>query len=132
MPAMMRTDMPETVRRFILTSIPSVPYLEAILLLRSEPGVAWDAQRVASRLYVAPAQASELLTALAASGIAAAASAEPDSFSYRPASGELAAMLEALAQVYSGKLVAVADLIHSRIDKRAQHFADAFRWRKES
>jgi hypothetical protein len=132
MPAMMRTDMPETVRRFILTSIPSVPYLEAILLLRSEPGVAWDAKRVASRLYVAPAQASELLTALAASGIAAAASPEAHSFSYRPATGELAAMLEELAQVYAGKLVAVADLIHSRIDKRAQHFADAFRWRKES
>jgi hypothetical protein len=27
--------------------------------------------------------------------------------------------------------VAVTDLIHSRIDKRAQQFADAFRFRKE-
>ena len=39
----MRSAIPDDVRRFILTSVPSVPYLEAMLLLRGEPQAAWDA-----------------------------------------------------------------------------------------
>jgi len=123
--------MPGEVRRFILTSIPSVPYLEAILLLRTDPGAAWDAPTVARRLYLGEPQAAELLQALAASGIAQP-SQSAESFHYQPATPELAAMLEQLARVYSTNLVGVTDLIHSRVDKRAQQFADAFRWRKDS
>lgn len=122
--------MPGEVRRFILTSVPSVPYLEAILLLRTDPAAAWDAALVARRLYLREHQVTELLKALAAAGIAQ--EVEPASFQYRPDTPDLAAMLDRLAQVYSSNLVGVTDLIHSRIDKRAQQFADAFRWRKET
>lgn len=122
--------MPGEVRRFILTSVPSVPYLEAILLLRTDPGAAWDSALVARRLYLREQQVTELLKALAAAGIAQ--EVEPGSFQYRPDSPDLAAMLDRLAQVYSSNLVGVTDLIHSRIDKRAQQFADAFRWRKDT
>jgi hypothetical protein len=44
---------------------------------------------------------------------------------------ELLAVIDALAQTYSQDLVGVTDLIHSRIDKRAHQFADAFRWKKD-
>jgi hypothetical protein len=40
-------------------------------------------------------------------------------------------MLEQVAQRYAADLVGVTDLIHSKIDKKAQQFADAFRWRKD-
>jgi len=40
-------------------------------------------------------------------------------------------LLDALAAAYTHNLVGVTDLIHSRVDKRAQQFADAFRFRKE-
>ncbi len=40
---MTATDIPDDLRRFILTSVPSVPYLEAILLLQRERGTAWTA-----------------------------------------------------------------------------------------
>ena len=33
--AMSKTSVPDEVRRFILTSVPSVPYLEALLLLQN-------------------------------------------------------------------------------------------------
>lgn len=67
---MSRAELPEDIRRFILTSVPSVPYLEAILLLRTDPAVLWDVPRMAARLYVAEKQAAEVLTALVAAGIA--------------------------------------------------------------
>jgi Mn-dependent DtxR family transcriptional regulator len=129
---MSRAEISEDIRRFILTSVPSVPYLEAILLLRSDPGVAWDVRRMAARLYVAERQAAEVLTALAAAGIARGEDlGDMVQYSYAPATEELRERLDALAQTYSANLVDVTDLIHSRIEKRAQQFADAFRLRKD-
>lgn len=129
---MTKPDIPDEVRRFILTSVPSVPYLEAVLLLRAEPLAGWDAPRLARRLYLGEARAAELLTQLATAGIAQAAPHAPGNFRFDPATPELRAMLDALARVYAANLVGVTDLIHSRIDKRAQQFADGFRWRKDS
>jgi hypothetical protein len=124
--------LPDEVRRFILTSVPSVPYLEAILLLRSEAQAQWDAARVSSRLYIAEARAAELLEQLAAAGVAQRMEAPGACYRYQPGTAELAARLDMLAAVYANNLVVVTDLIHSRIDKRAQQFADAFRLRKDS
>lgn len=129
---MTKAEMPGEVRRFILTSIPSVPYLEAILLLRTDPSFAWDAATVARRLYLGIPQANDLLQALQAAGIAQPSQEAPASFHYRPATTELDTMLDQLSRVYGADLLGVTDLIHSRVDKRAQQFADAFRWRKDS
>jgi hypothetical protein len=125
-------ELPDHVRRFILTSVPSVPYLEAILLLRGEPRAPWNAAAVARRLYLAEPIAGQLLQALASAGIAQPHPEAPDAFIYSPATPELSAMLEEVAKVYAANLVKVTDLIHSRVDRRAQQFADAFRWRKDS
>jgi hypothetical protein len=63
--------LPDHVRRFVLTSVASVPYLEAILLLRGEPrSESWSAARVGQRLYVREADAANLLAALNDAGIA--------------------------------------------------------------
>lgn len=125
-------DLPDHVRRFLLTSVPSVPYLEAILLLRAERNAGWSAASVAARLYLPEASVASLLEGLAAAGIVRIADAVPPVFSYQPATPELAAMLDDVAKAYSENLVKVTDVIHSRVDRRAQQFADAFRWRKDS
>lgn len=125
-------DLPDDVRRFILTSVPSVPYLEAILLLRGEPRAPWNAAAVARRLYLAEPVAGQLLQSLASAGIAQPYPESPGAFMYGPATPELSEMLEAVAKAYGTNLVKVTDLIHSRVDRRAQQFADAFRWRKDS
>jgi hypothetical protein len=121
---------PDEVRRFILTSIPSVPYLEALLLLRSESGRAWDSFNVAGRLYIGENQALELLNAMQQSGIAVRT--DSGGFLFAPKAPELTAVIEALAATYSHNLVGVTDLIHSRVEKRAHQFADAFRWKKDA
>ena len=115
-------------RRFILTSIPSVPYLEAVLLLRAEPQKEWDASQLARRLYVPERTGADLLQQLRSSGVGAAVGTA--TVRYAP-QAELADLLDRLAQAYATNLVTVTDLIHSRIDRRAQQFADAFRFRKE-
>ncbi len=126
---MTATDIPDDLRRFILTSVPSVPYLEAILLLQRERGTAWTASMLARHLYLPESRAVELLASLRAAGVVAAGNAQ-GSFTYEPAPG-LAAMLDRLAQLYASNLVAVTDLIHSTVDRRAFQFADAFRLRKD-
>ena len=73
-------ELTDEVRRFILTSIPSIPYLEAVLLLRTVPGGGWDVPLVARRLYVGEKQAGELLAALAAAGLAVADEGAPGTF----------------------------------------------------
>lgn len=121
-------ELPDDVRRFILTSVPSVPFMEALLLLRADPRQSWDAPQLARRLYVPERTAVELLELLRDSGFAQPG--EGGGLRYGPAA-EVSELLDRVAQAYAGDLVTVTGLIHSRIDRRAQRFADAFRFRKE-
>jgi hypothetical protein len=122
-------ELPADVRRFILTSVPTVPFLEAILLLRAEPQASWDAAQLARRLYVPERTGVELLQQLRGSGIAGDVGTT-NAVRYAP-TAELAEIVDRVASAYAADLVAITDLIHSRIDRRAQQFADAFRFRKE-
>jgi hypothetical protein len=121
-------ELPADVRRFILTSVPSVPFLEAVLLLRAEPAQAWTAGRLAQRLYVTERTAAELLGQLRDGGIAESAGEIAVRFAPGP---ELAGLVDRVAQAYAAHLMTVTDLIHSRVERRAQQFADAFRFRKD-
>ncbi|MEJ5989288.1 hypothetical protein WG902_04770 [Ramlibacter sp. PS3R-8] len=121
-------ELPADVRRFILTSIPSVPYLEAALLLRAEPQQAWTDSLLAQRLYVPERTAAELLAQLRQAGVVTAADGSSVRFAPLP---ELAVLLDRLAAVYTAHLMTVTNLIHSRLERRAHQFADAFRFRKD-
>lgn len=127
-------SLPEDIRRFVLTSIPSVPFLEALLLMRADPARHWHRHPLAERLYVSERAAEALLAELSAAGIAqrCGESASAQAYCYRPARPELAARIELLADLYATHLVEVTLLIHSSIDRKAQQFADAFKWRKDS
>ncbi len=126
---MTKTPVPDDVRRFILTSVPSVPFLEALLLLRAEPHARWEPLGLARRLYIAEVQALDLLQALQQAGIAARD--EQGLFRFEPATDTLRLLLDDLASTYAANLVGVTDLVHSRLDKRAMQFADAFRFKKK-
>jgi hypothetical protein len=129
---MTREPIPEDVRRFILTSIPSVPYLEAMLLLRNEPARSWDSKKVAQRLYISEKAAGELLSDLYAAGVVVVTEHEAPFYRHHPSSDELQQMINQLAEAYAKNLMEVTNLIHSKTGKKAQHFADAFKWRKDS
>lgn len=118
------------IRRFILGRIPSVPHLEALLLLRNEPRE-WGADAVAERLYIGEQAATVLLGELVAGGMLEATAESPRRYCYRPRSETLRNLLDELAATYATHLVEVTQLIHSKTDRKAQHFADAFKWRKD-
>ncbi|MCD2516815.1 hypothetical protein LQ564_10890 [Massilia sp. G4R7] len=130
---MNRPPIPEELRRFILTSVPSVPFLEALLLLRASPGQQWSGAMLASRLYIAERTAQTLLDELSRAGMAAPCPApHEDCHCYAPASATLRERIDGLAELYARHLVDVTNLIHSSLDRKAQQFADAFRLRKDS
>lgn len=121
---------PEETQRFILLAIPSVPYLEALLLLRGSPQLSWNAQQVASRLYLNEKGAQGLLDQLYAAGVVTAGGDGASSFCYAPQSEHMRAMIDGLAEIYSRNLIGVSNLIHSKANTKARQFADAFIFRK--
>lgn len=127
----MKRSIADEVRRFVLTSIPSVPYLEAALLFHAQPQVQRTVGEVARALYMPDRAAGELLQSLQAAGIVASAG-EPLQYRYAPADPGLAGALDALAAAYAADLIGVTTLIHDATQKRAQRFADAFKLRKDS
>lgn len=122
---------PEDVRRFILTSIPTVPHIEAMLLLRSTPNERWDVRRVGQRLYVNDKLVETVLRDLCEIGVLDATPENPPMYRYRPSSEGLRQTIDRLADTYKRDLVEVTNLIHSGLNKKAQQFADAFIWRKD-
>lgn len=128
-----RPELPPDLLRFILTSVPSVPYLEAVLLLRAQPGTPWTAAALAQRLYLPESEVRALLEAACEVGLATRQqSGNTLAFGYKPGTPELTQLMDRLASHYAADIVTVAGLIHSRTDKRAEQFAGAFRWRKDS
>lgn len=130
---MEKAPIPEELRRFVLTSIPSVPFLEALLLLRANPAQQWHGDALAQRLYVRERTAQALLDDLLRAGmVAPSPGAEGRCYQYQPASPQLRERIDALADLYARHLVDVTHLIHSSLDRKAQQFADAFKLRKDT
>lgn len=130
---MTSTPIPEDLRRFVLTSVPSVPFLEALLLLRADPAQHWSADTLAGRLYTREKIAQGLLDDLCTAGMARRCDAPaPDAYCYAPTSEALRDRIDRLADLYARHLVEVTHLIHSTLDRKAQQFADAFKLRKDA
>jgi hypothetical protein len=120
------SQIPEDLRRFILLSIPSVPHLEALLLMRRDPQRSWNAAAMAQGLYIDEHSAAAVLAELAAGDLVVGDSAAA-TYRYAPPP-PLAEMMDRLADLYARALVTVTNLIHGR---SAQLFADAFKLRKD-
>jgi hypothetical protein len=58
--------------------------------------------------------------------------ADADAYCYRPREDAVRERIDRLAVLYATHLVEVTHLIHSSLDRKAQQFADAFKWRKDS
>jgi hypothetical protein len=123
--------MPDDVRRFLLGAMPSVPHLEALLLLHGEPQVEWTPPRLASRLYVSAEAAKSLLQDLLDRRILRMGAAA-DQYVFDPHDPQLVPIVDRLAAIYARRVVEIAKILHSKSDHPAQIFADAFRLRKDS
>jgi hypothetical protein len=69
---------------------------------------------------------------MAAPGRTPAPTHGADAYCYRPREAVLRERIDRLAELYATHLVEVTHLIHSSLDRKAQQFADAFKWRKDS
>ena len=127
---MTQDALPEDLRRFVLVSIGSVPYLEAMLLFHGDPGHALSVTQVARLLYLNERGAFELVQALSGAGIVSE-QGEAGRYRYAPVDEGLASMIDRLAHAYATDLVGVTNLIHASTHKTALRFADAFKLRKD-
>jgi DNA-binding MarR family transcriptional regulator len=125
----MSDDITDDLRDFIVRVLPSVPHLEALLLLRRDSQRVQTASDIAARLYIDRRAATNVLADLvAAELIACRHNRREATYHFAPKSAIQAARVDELEALYSHSLVAVTRLIHER---SAQLFADAFRFRKE-
>ncbi|MDQ1921553.1 hypothetical protein [Massilia pseudoviolaceinigra] len=121
---MAKKQIPSDVRRLILRNLPSIPHLEALMLLHASAPASWSAPDLARRLYVAPAKAREVLDYLRRAGMLRGG-ASPSSYLFSPRREELRHLIDTLALLYSSHLVEITLLIHAKLDRVAHHRANA-------
>lgn len=122
---------PEDIRRFVLTSIPSIPYLEAALLFHGAPEADRSCAEVARSLYLPEGRVRELLESLCAAGVLAVLTQDTSRFRYAPCDDALATSIRRLAEAYAADMIGITHLIHDSSGKNAHRFADAFKLRKD-
>lgn len=126
----MQKPISDAVRRFVLTSIPTVPHIETLLLLWREPSGNWLAEDIAKRLFVTRELAQTLAEELCEAGLLECGG-DPRIFCCRRDPPSLAELLGELDAAYSTNLRQITGLIHSNKDRRAERFAQAFNWEKK-
>jgi hypothetical protein len=112
---------PDQIAQFIRLHIRSVPFLEAMLLLRSDGQHPWDGKRLARRLYISTKAADKLLQELHRADMLLVSDEAIPSYRFHPASASLRCQIDQLADTYTLNTVAISKLIHSlaRIDAPA-------------
>ncbi len=124
---MTREPIPADIQDFIVRHVDSVTQLEALLLLRGNPGETWDLSRTARRLYTTEQEVAEVLALLCADGLL---SVNNGIYRYDCATPEERSLVDRLADIYSRQLIPVTNMIHAK-PRRIRQFADAFRLRKD-
>ena len=122
---------PADVQRFVLTSVPSVPFLEAVLLFRRHRARVLGTTDVMQALYLPEQTVLALLDRLVEAGMLASSAEAGAGWRYAPRDAPLADMLDRLAHAYAHDLVGISNLIHDGTRKSAERFAEAFKIRKE-
>jgi len=122
---------PERVKAFLAERIDSVVQLEALLLLHASPDAAFSPDALAHELRIDPAWAEPNLRRLAAHKAPVVVEEPAGSFRYGAVTADLAATVDELAACYAARRVSVIGLIFSKPPSPLQHFADAFRIRKD-
>ena len=117
----------DAVRRFVLTSIPSVPHIETLLLLWRDAERDWSPDEVARRLFVTRERAQAVIDDLCQADLLAC-DTEARRYRSRREPPSLASLLSELDTAYTRHLREVTSLIHSNVERKAERFAQAFNW----
>lgn len=118
------------VDRFILTSIDSVPHLEALLLLWQNPSEQWTVEDVAKRLWIDREDTRSILNDLARNRFLSVIVGELEQYRYRSDSGN-DRILRGVADIYRQEMIRISTMIHAKPSSAVRAFARAFRFTKE-
>ncbi|MGH6968882.1 MAG: hypothetical protein ACREEL_01370 [Stellaceae bacterium] len=119
----------QQLERFLRNSIRSVWDLELLLLLRKEPSRTWSTTELVRQLRASGLVVSDALLALQRDDLVVPEPAEH--FRYRPATAELAKVVDELAEAYASQPASIMNVIWSTPRSNIEIFADAFRLRKD-
>jgi len=122
-------ELPERVLRFIAEQIDSVPQLEALLLLWREPDRWWNADEIASRVYVSREVGQHVLRSLTARQLATFDAAS--GYRFFCAGDDSLTLLAEVDSAYRRHLVTITKLIHSGASSSVRDFARAFELKKD-
>jgi hypothetical protein len=117
------------VDQFITEQIPSVPHLEALLLIWNKRPKQWSVDEMANYLYVPADAASRILDELAARALIVEGGDQL--YAYNSDSAERDDLLRNVDTTYRRELVRVSGMIHSKASAAVRDFARAFRFKKD-
>ena len=123
--------LPDDVVRFLNEHIESVEQLEVLLLLHRAGASEWTADMVAAALYTQPASAARRLAALHEHGLIEQTRPDPAAYRFVLDGSGSNEMIDALADTYRERRVAVVTAIASKPMENVRAFSDAFRLRRK-
>jgi len=112
-----------SIEQFIRNQIETVDNLRALLLLRSEPQVRWDAELVSAHLQLSLADAVRVLADLAVKGLIDVSSGPR--YRYGSPLPEFAPLVDQLAQIDQEHPVTLINLLYARPED-VKAFVEAF------
>jgi hypothetical protein len=123
-------QIPEHVMRFIAENIDSVPQLEALLLLSEHADRTWNAEQVATRIYVRNDEAKSLLAALHRRRLIERPEDIPDTYQFSAADDARQLVAEVKGS-YRANVVVLTRFIHENASASVREFARAFDLKKD-
>ncbi|CAN5302172.1 hypothetical protein BH11PSE11_BH11PSE11_11170 [soil metagenome] len=127
MDEMKRPTISRAVRKLVKTSIPSVPHLEALILIQASAGECWDADHLSSRLYIGHDECRAVLRDLYMSGFLRKEEKEDGlNYRYSPLSDSVQEGVEQLAKAHGTNLRGITDLIHANARKYQQWWSHLY------
>jgi hypothetical protein len=124
----MPDDFPINLKSFIDQQIISLAQLEVLLFLRQHANRQVHPAEIVGRLAITTEMAASILGDLVRRGLAVKTDAR---FCYQAATPEIDQVVQALADAYRDRRLAVTNEIYSKPLDNVKTFAEAFRLRKE-
>jgi DNA-binding IclR family transcriptional regulator len=126
---MAENSLPRNLRNFIAGNIQSVEQLEILCLLAEDPSRSWSTMEACRRIQSTEKSVQEGLRYFVAHDLLTTDG--NGSFRFSPKTTELGAVALDLIKTYRERRVSVIETIYKKPMDPVQHFADAFRLRKD-
>ena len=120
-------SLPEELERFIAHEFRSIEHLEILLLLRNTREKWWQEREVFDVIRSSPQSVSERLEELCSAGYLEKGESEPRTYHYQPRDPKVGQCVDAVADAYKSRRVAVVEVIYGRRETPASELARAFK-----